>query len=153
MAYIGPTDSIYDNYSLLMATQLISIFLRSLTKKQLMIMNNKCYIAGRVTGDPHYKAKFRFAVATVTSYYFFDRHGHKIAVLSGRWGFQAVNPTAISCLGITIDRLPWILAMLFCIIKLASCSYAYFLNDWKQSRGARIEHRFARLTRKNIIYQ
>lgn len=118
-----------------------------------MIMNNKCYIAGRVTGDPHYKAKFRSAVATVTSYYFFDRYGHRIAARTARFGFQAVNPTAIHICGISIDQLPWPVAMMLCLLKLATCSYAYFLADWKQSRGARIEHRFARLTRKNIIYQ
>ena len=116
-------------------------------------MNNKCYIAGRVTGDPHYRAKFHSAVATVLSNSFFDRHGHKITMRTNRFGFQAVNPTAIHIFGIPIDRLPWHLAMFLCLLKLTSCSYVYFLSDWKQSRGALIEHRFAILTRKQILYQ
>lgn len=116
-------------------------------------MNNKCYIAGRVTGDTHYKQKFQSAVATVSGYRFFDRNGHKIALRSGRFGFQAVNPTAIHVFGIPIERYPYTIAMLFCLIKLSSCSYAYFLSDWKQSRGATIEHRVAKFLGKEVIYQ
>ena len=116
-------------------------------------MNNKCYIAGRVTGDPNYKAKFHSAVATVVGYTFFDRNGHKIAIRSGRFSFRAVNPTAMRPFGIPIERYPYAIAMLFCLIKLSSCSYAYFLSDWKDSLGANIEHRAAKFLGKEVIYQ
>ena len=43
--------------------------------------------------------------------------------------------------------------MIVCVWRLMGCSYVYCLNDWQESRGARIENRVARMLGKKIIYQ
>lgn len=116
-------------------------------------MNNKCYIAGRVTGDPNYRAKFKSAEATVKEWWFFDRHGVKIAQRSGRFGFQAVNPAEFTLFGRDLTHYSWHVAMAVCLCRLLSCSYVFMLKDWKDSKGATVEHRAAKLLGKEVIYQ
>ena len=119
-------------------------------------MNNKCYIAGRVTGDPNYREKFNAAAHDEVLHPIFcaENTARKYVHQHGRVDrFVPVLPTYLSLFGHPIDGMPWILCMLVCIYHLLKCSYVYFLNDWKQSRGARIEHRIARVTHKQIIYQ
>lgn len=116
-------------------------------------MNNKVYIAGRVTGDPYYRAKFKSAEATVKDRQFFDRHGVKAAMLLGRFGFKAVNPAEFTLFGKLLDRYSWRIAMAVCLWHLLGCSYVYMLKDWKDSKGARKEHKWAKFLGKEIIYQ
>lgn len=110
-------------------------------------MNNKIYIAGKVTGDPGYKDKFKDAEAQVRDFCFFDKHGVREAMAD--WsGFQPVSPAKF-----IPEGMGWRWAMALCIIRLIGCSYVYMLQDWQDSRGARKEHRWARFLRKTIIYQ
>lgn len=115
-------------------------------------MNNKIFISGRVTGDPSYQYKFNAAEDTVTDPRFFDRHG-VTAAQHGFFGFQPVNPTLLTLLGRPTAAYRWSVCMAVCLWHLTWCSYVYFLRDWPQSRGAKIEHRWARLLHKHIIYQ
>lgn len=116
-------------------------------------MNNRIYIAGRITGDPDYTAKFKSAAATVTQWWFFDRHGVRTAQRLGRFGFEAVNPVEFTLFGRTLDRYSWTVAMSVCLCRLMSCSHVYMLADWQDSKGATLEHKVAKLLGKQIIYQ
>lgn len=116
-------------------------------------MNNKIYIAGRITGDPNYKAKFKSAEATVKDWRFFELNGKKAALHLGRFGFEAVNPAEFTLLGHDLAECRWSLAMVVCLCRLVRCSYVYMLKDWKQSKMAMIEHRWAIFLGKEIIYQ
>ena len=115
-------------------------------------MNNKIFISGRVTGDPSYQYKFNAAEDTVTDPRFFDRHG-VTAAQHGFFGFQPVNPSHLTLLGRPLVASRWSVCMAVCLWHLAGCSHVYALADWRQSRGARIENRTARLLGKHIIYQ
>lgn len=116
-------------------------------------MNNKVYIAGRITGDPNYRTKFKSAEAVVKEWWFFDRHGVKVAQRRGRFGFEAVNPAEFTIFGKLLDRYPWRVAMAVCLFNLLGCSHVYMLKDWKDSRGAQKEHKWAKFFGKEIIYQ
>lgn len=116
-------------------------------------MNNKIYIAGRITGDPNYKAKFKSAETAVKDWQFFDRHGVKYYIRHSHFGFEAVNPAEFTLFGKILDRYPWRVAMAVCLCKLLGCSYVYMLKDWKQSKGATKEHKWAKFFGKEIIYQ
>lgn len=97
-------------------------------------MNNKVYIAGKVTGDPGYKSKFAAAARMLRD----NSHGI----------LQPVNPAEF-----TPEGMGWHRSMALCLLRLAGCSSVYFLPDWRDSRGAKIEHRWATALRKHIIYQ
>ena len=116
-------------------------------------MNNRIYIAGRITGDPHYRAKFKSAEATVKDWRFFDRHDVKYAIHHDHFGFVPVNPAEFTLLGNDLTEYSWYLAMVVCLCRLVRCSYVYMLKDWKQSKMAMIEHRWAIFLGKEIIYQ
>lgn len=117
-------------------------------------MNNKIFISGRITGDPNYTLKFQSASIYVSREQFFDRHGDpRTFYRHGYFGFLPVDPCDLTILGSPLREWPWTLCMARTLLALAGCSYVYFLRDWTQSRGARIEHRVARLLRKRIIYQ
>ena len=96
--------------------------------------SNKCYIAGKVTG-----------LEKVDAAYFF---------LSGeRWceanGLIPVNPFAL----FDGSQLPYWHIMFLCIRQLAGCRTVFMLNNWRDSRGARIERVVAMLMLKRIVYQ
>lgn len=116
-------------------------------------MNNKIYIAGRITGDTNYKAKFLKAEEEVSDFCFFDLHGVKAAIRIGSCEFEPVNPTHFTFFGSLLEKYSWTVSMAVCIHNLLWCSYVYMLDDWKESRGARVEHRIAKLTGKILIYQ
>lgn len=42
--------------------------------------------------------------------------------------------------------------MAVCLWHLVKCDMVVFLDNWQDSKGARIEHRVARLLGKKIIY-
>lgn len=116
-------------------------------------MNNRIYIAGRITGDPNYTEKFNSAVKTVKQWWFFERHGVKAALRLGRFGFDVVNPVEFTLFGRTLDKYSWTVCMIVCLFRLVRCSYVYMLHDWHESKGATLEHKAAKFLRKQIIYQ
>lgn len=126
-------------------------------------MNNKIYIAGKITGDIDYKAKFKnaqylleFARRDCPKFkqcrdcLFYDRNYVTTCRISSVFPNQLeiVNPITFG-----VENRPWLFAMFYCIRRLLGCSYIYMLNDWEQSRGAKWEHWFAKLFNKQIIYQ
>ena len=63
--------------------------------------------------------------------------------------YKVINPISICK-----SSYPWWLCMVICLYNLIfKADYIYMLNNWQDSRGARIEHAVARLTRKGIIYE
>lgn len=94
-------------------------------------MKHKIYIAGPVSGLPYDEAVRRFNAAE--------------AILS--ISNIVVNPTKL-CRA----HWGWYRCMVVCLLHLLFCKEVYMLPGWEKSRGARIEHRMARLLRKLIWY-
>lgn len=128
-----------------------------------MRQNDKIYIAGKITGDPDYKVKFKSAEADIIK----ARRGCTVGTPCGNCIFkdrdfvtpcriyevfpkqlEVVNPVAFD-----LEGRPYWLAIIKCLWKLSHCKYVYMLRDWKESKGAQIEHRWAQRLNKKIIYQ
>lgn len=94
---------------------------------------DKIYLAGKVTGDPSYKKKFEAGV----------KHLEDLG-----WKREdIVNPAQK-----VPDGTPWLKAMWKCLGLMRRCGWVAMLPDWKESRGARVEHWIARMTMKYIVY-
>ena len=92
----------------------------------------KIYISGKITNNANYKADFEAAELAL-----------KIA------GFQPVNPAE--------EQLPdgatWADYMRHDLKLLCDCDAIYMLNGWRESAGAKIEHKLARDLGIEIIYE
>ena len=92
----------------------------------------KIYISGKITNNANYKADFEAAGLAL-----------KIA------GFQPVNPAE--------EQLPggatWADYMRHDIKLLCDCDAIYMLKGWRESAGAKIEHKLARELEIEIIYE
>lgn len=112
-------------------------------------MNNKVFISGKITGNPTWQLDFYHAEQEVTSMDFFNTHGDwRLPMKYDYFGFSYVSPRLFK-----IEHLRYWAQITVCVFHLLGCSYVYMLNNWRESRGARIEHFFAKLTFKKIIYQ
>lgn len=47
----------------------------------------------------------------------------------------------------------WLHCMVVCLWNLSKCDSVLFLHGWKGSRGARIEHAFAKLLGKELLFE
>ncbi len=95
---------------------------------------SRIYIAGKVTGEDPALVKSKFAIAQID----LINQGH-----------IAVNPIDV----VKDFNTPWDIAMGKCLKALLSCQTAYFLKDWKDSKGAKVEHAFAKELGLTIIYE
>ena len=91
----------------------------------------KIYIAGKINGDNNYKAKFKKA---------FD-------YCSQEGMNQVLNPAELPA-GFSPEDY-----MKICFAMIDVCDTIYFLNDWKESKGATLEHTYAEYIGKRIEYQ
>lgn len=91
----------------------------------------KVFISGKVSGLLYTEAKYMFDQVE-------DFWRHK--------GFDVWNPT--NHCKVTWS---WLHCMIVCLWNLAKCDVAVFLDNWKDSRGARIEHKVAKLLGKAIV--
>lgn len=89
----------------------------------------KVYLAGKITGDPNYKAKFRKYAA---------QYERVATVLN-----PADNPEGMS----NADYANLSIAM------INAADYVVFLPDWVESRGAMIEHDYCLYIGKRITYE
>ena len=64
-------------------------------------------------------------------------------------GFTPVNPVNN---GLSPKR-TWILHMIVDILMLATCGNIYLQTNWRSSRGAKIEYRFAKVMGLNIWFE
>ncbi|MCK9327740.1 MAG: DUF4406 domain-containing protein [Bacteroidales bacterium] len=90
----------------------------------------KVYIAGKITDNPGHKEQFAEATRTLAS------QGHTI-----------MNP-AILPPGFEHHEY-----MQVCLSMIDVCEGVFFLNNWQDSKGARLEHKHAKQTRKVMLYQ
>ncbi|MBR2582402.1 MAG: DUF4406 domain-containing protein [Oscillospiraceae bacterium] len=87
----------------------------------------KVYIAGKISGDPNYRAKFRAASCRFTLP-----------------GVSVLNPADLP------DGMAPGDYMAVCLPMLLQADLVVFLPDWQDSAGARIEHALAEYAGKNI---
>lgn len=90
-------------------------------------MATKIYIAGKITGDPNYKAKFAEAEN------FYKKKGY--TVLTPTWMPLGMQPADY---------------MRICFALIDTADVVAFLPDYKQSAGAEVEHAYCYYIDKNI---
>lgn len=86
----------------------------------------KIYIAGKITGLPLSEVKEKF------------KHHSELLQLKG---YTAVNPIEVSPFHASKT---WYDYMKDCIVALMDCEAIYLLEDWGQSKGARLEYAIAK---------
>ena len=89
----------------------------------------KIYLSGKISGDPHFKEKFAQKAKELTEK-----------------GFQVYNPT------VHPDMFSWEEFMELDLLALSKCDSIYLLDDWKDSRGAKIEYDEAVRLGKEVLY-
>lgn len=97
-------------------------------------MGNKIYIAGKITGLSEHRYKYLFETAE-----------QGLLLLK----YEVVNPVKLPD---NHDK-SWKAYMKVCLPALRKCDYAFMLNNWEDSRGAKIEHWYAKRYGIKIIYQ
>lgn len=118
-------------------------------------MNNRIYIAGKITGDPNYREKFKAGAYECETACFSARITPLQWVMRKNkiMQFETVCPTKFTLLGKPLTDYRWTVGMAVCLVKLLPCSFIYMLKDWQDSRGANVEHNVARFLGKRIVYQ
>lgn len=97
--------------------------------------SKKVYISGKISGLWYNQAYVLFEQAT-------DEIEMCIEC-------EAVNPIVKGL----PNKYPWLLHMMWDILLLMRCNHIYMLTNWKDSRGARIEHKVAKALGFTVIYQ
>ena len=93
----------------------------------------RIYISGAITGTTDYKERFAAAEEKL-----------KAA------GYEVVNPAKVTEV---LPPLSWETYMGICVPLLAICDAIYMLNGWRDSRGAKIEHRLMQGSGHKILYE
>jgi hypothetical protein len=88
----------------------------------------KTYLSGKISGDPNYKKKFSEAEKMLNFDFTYNQLG------------EIVNPINFTPLSGIKN---WWCYMIVAIYNLLPCKKAFFLPDWRHSRGARIERKIA----------
>lgn len=92
------------------------------------------YISGKITGTKNYKRKFAKAERELK-----------------RKGFDVINPARMNaCMPKSCD---WDDYMTVSIAELDCSDAIYMLKDWKDSKGATVEHRYAMRQKKTVMYE
>jgi hypothetical protein len=97
--------------------------------------NKKCYISGKITSLPYEEALENFA------------HSEKRVI---KMGYESINPMEEVPLN---DDWNWHQYMLADIKLLFNCDAIYMQKNWRESKGARIEHSIAVELGLTIIYE
>lgn len=93
-------------------------------------MAKKIYLSGKISGDPNFKEKFAQKAKELTD------QGHLVFN-------PALHP----------DMFTWEQFMELDLKALANCDSIYLLDDWKDSRGAKIEYDEALRLGKEILFE
>lgn len=88
----------------------------------------KIYIAGRITGNPNYKAQFKATAAML------QEAGHTV-----------LNPAELP------EGMKPADYMRICFAMLESADVVFFQRGWEISNGAKLEYDYARYIEKGII--
>lgn len=89
----------------------------------------KIYIAGKITGDAYAKEKFERAEMTLKKF------NHTVLNPMKNVGFEYRQYIDMG------------------LCELSKCDAIYMLRDWKESKGATLEHHYAEVTGMKIMYQ
>lgn len=95
---------------------------------------NKIFISGKVSGLDIEEARCRFRMV--------NRY-----LLGIYPDCSCVNPMEICHCDWS-----WLHCMAVCLWRLSGCDAVAFLPNWKDSRGSRIEYRFATFLGKDILF-
>ncbi|WP_050608243.1 DUF4406 domain-containing protein [Clostridium niameyense] len=90
----------------------------------------KIYIAGKITGLKDYKKIFKDAECKLK-----------------KEGNICMNPSILP------EGFPYEAYMPICTAMIDQCDSVYMLNNWEDSKGARVELEYAKVTGKKILYQ
>lgn len=96
-------------------------------KKEFSTFKRKVYLSGAISSIPYEEAKKKF-----------DKTEEDLTA----WGFEVVNP--MKAVPYKEGR-TWLGYMVRAIAQLIRCDVIYMLPNWKQSRGAKIERRIAKI--------
>ena len=102
-------------------------------------MREKVYISGQISGLPYNLAYNKFRDAEI---------------VVNKWA-DAVNPMMLDVtMHPSHDKPEWCDYMLTDLdILMRQCTGIYMLRDWRQSKGARIEHAIAEIMEMAIYYE
>lgn len=91
-------------------------------------MKDKVFISGRVSGLDYNDVCMKFfeAEKDLTN-----------------WGYKVVNPIKL-CKA----HWSWLRCMIVCLWHLTWCDKIYLLDNWHESRGSRMEYKWAKILRK-----
>lgn len=95
-------------------------------------MKKIAYISGKITGEDFLKSWFKFV----------DVENDLLAK-----GYNVINPMR-KCR----SSWSWLLCMIVCIWHLLKSNEIFMIPDWKDSKGARIEHFIAQKINIKITY-
>ena len=98
--------------------------------------NKKVFISGKITGESIYYCTEKFSKAMWGLVY----DGFDIII----------NPLSMDGIHFGVSHED---AMKLCLDELKTCTHIYMLKDWDQSKGAKIEHEFAKKNGLTIIYE
>lgn len=90
----------------------------------------KVYIAGKITGNPNYKSQFA-------------KVEHELKAQ----GHITMNPAVLP------DGFEHHEYMRICFRMIDVCDAVYFLNNWPDSPGAKMEHEYANAKGKILMFQ
>lgn len=90
----------------------------------------KIYIAGKINGLKNYREVFKEAE---------DKLKEE--------GNICMNPSVLG------EGFPYTYYMPICLAMLEACDTVYMLNNWQDSKGAKVEHEYAKIQGREIIYQ
>ena len=91
----------------------------------------KVYIAGKITGDRHYKRKFK-----------------KVEKKLAGMGYSVMNPAWLC----GYPEFDWQNYMAVTAAMQEQCDAVFFLPDWQESKGATLEHERALKLNQSIYF-
>ena len=97
------------------------------------------YVSGKITGTSDYADRFSAAEDRLIA------EGYEVLnpVRTGKWLERYLAP----------EKPTWVQYMKYAIAAMMEADSIYMLHEWKQSKGARLEHFLARVLKYNIIYE
>jgi hypothetical protein len=104
------------------------------SKRITIGLRKLCYLSGKISGLLHIEYVANFDYASIEA-----------EIL----GYLPVNPVRIH----DGKDWSWLCFMVADLALLARCDAIYLQRNWRDSRGAKIERAFARMLRKEIVYQ
>ena len=93
----------------------------------------KAFISGRVSGINYEYAKRNFK---------------KVEKVLVKQGYEVVNPTTLCK-----KEWSWLRCMIVCLWHLIKCDAVYFLRNYKNSKGAMIEYKIAKILGKLMYFE